>query len=286
VNMYGRSGRDPRRCLWTWVGVVAMGMALCACGGGSGAGSAAPATTTAPTASTSTTRPVTLSQRAEASLPSAVQETAAAATATKLYVVGGYDANGQSVASVFVFDGARWANGPTFPIAVNHPAGAGLKGDVYVAGGFTSGSATNRVFVLAHGATTWKEVASMHTARAAAALLPVGRYLYVIGGLAGSTQIAQVERYDPATDTWTDITQMPRPRNHVAGYVEGELACIAGGREPSTSSSVDCLDTTTTSWRPGIPLATPTSGAIRRAQGAGAQPSRGVGSPGRRVPKV
>ena len=96
----------------------------------------------------------------------------------------------------------------------------------------------------------------MHTARAAAALLAVGRYLYVIGGIAGSTQIAQVERYDPATNTWRNITQMPRPRNHVAGYVNGQLACVAGGREPSTSSAVDCLDTTTTTWRPGIPLPT------------------------------
>ena len=238
-----------------------MGVALGACGGGSDAGSASRTTSTAPPASTSSARPVALSQRVEASLPSAVQETAAAATATKLYVVGGYDANGQSVASVFVFDGARWANGASFPIAVNHPAAAVLNGDVFVAGGFTSGSATNRVFVLAHGATTWKEIASMHTAGAAAALLTVGRSLYVIGGIAGSTQIAQVERYDPATNTWTDITQMPRPRNHVAGYVNGQLACVAGGREPSTSNAVDCLDTTTTTWRPGIPLPTPTSGA-------------------------
>jgi N-acetylneuraminic acid mutarotase len=202
-----------------------------------------------------------LSQRVETSLPSAVQETAAAATATNLYVIGGYDANGQSVASVFVFDGARWADGPTLPIAVNHPAAAVLNGDVYVAGGFTSGSATNRVFVLARGATAWTEVSSMHASRAAAALLAVGQYLYAIGGLAGSTQIAQVERYDPATNAWTDLTQLSHPRNHVAGYVDGQLACVAGGREPSTSNSVDCLDTTTTSWRPGIPLPTPTSGA-------------------------
>jgi hypothetical protein len=256
-----RSGREPRGSWWASILLVAMGVALGACGGGSDAGSASRTTSTARPASTSSTRPVTLSQRVEASLPSAVQETAAAATATKLYVVGGYDANGQSVASVFVFDGAHWANGPSFPIAVNHPAAAVLDGDVFVAGGFTSGSATNRVFVLALGATTWKEIASMHTARAAAALLTVGRSLYVIGGIAGSTQIAQVERYDPAADTWSDITQMPRPRNHVAGYVNGQLACVAGGREPSTGSAVDCLDTTATNWRPGIPLPTPTSGA-------------------------
>jgi Kelch motif len=241
--------------------VVTLVVALGACGSGSGAGRASRTTETATTAPATTTRPVTLLQRTEASLPSAVQETAAAATATKLYVIGGYNANGQSVASVFVFDGARWASGPTFPIAVNHPAAAVVNGDVYVAGGFTSGSATNRVFVLRRGATTWQEVASMHTSRAAAALLGVGPYLYAIGGLAGSTQIAQVERYDPATNTWTDLNEMPHPRNHVAGYVDGRFACVAGGREPSTSRSVDCLDPTTTSWRPGIPLPTPTSGA-------------------------
>jgi N-acetylneuraminic acid mutarotase len=211
-----------------------------ACGGGESGGSAG--TTIPALASTTTTQPVVVSQRAEPSLPSAVQETAAAATA-KLYVVGGYDSNSASVSSVFVYDGARWANGPTFPIAVNHPAGASLNGDVYVAGGFTSGSATNRVFALTQDATGWKEVASMHVARAAAALLPVGRYLYVVGGLTGNTQIAQVERYDPTTNTWTDLTQMPHPRNHVAGYVDGASVCVAGGREPATSNAVDCLDT-------------------------------------------
>jgi N-acetylneuraminic acid mutarotase len=204
---------------------------------------------------------VVLSQRSEVSLPRAVQETAATATATGLYLIGGYDSGGQSVSSVFVFDGARWASGPTFPIAVNHPAAASLNGDVYVAGGFTAGGATNRMFVLSQSATSWKEVASLHVARAAAALLAVGRYLYTIGGLAGSTQIAQVERYDPATNTWAESTQMPHPRNHVAGYVDGNFACVAGGREPATSSSVDCLDTATMVWRAGAALPIPTSGA-------------------------
>jgi non-specific serine/threonine protein kinase len=101
----------------------------------------------------------------------------------------------------------------------------------------------------------------MHVARAAAALLAVGGKLYAIGGLAGSTQIASVERYDPATDAWTEIAQMPHPRNHVAGYTDNHLACVAGGREPATSSAIDCLDTTTATWTQGIPLPTPTSGA-------------------------
>ena len=244
--------------------LVALGAALVGCGGSTSSSAKAPTSTSASTTTAparTKLQPVVLSQRNEAPLPSAVQEVAAASTATRFYIIGGYDATGSSVSSVFVYDGARWADGPTLPIAVNHPAAAALNGNIYVAGGFTSGSATSRVFRLAPGASMWQEVASMHTARAATAVLAIGRYLYAIGGIAGTTQIGSVERYNPTTDTWTDITQMPRPRNHVAGYVDGKYACVAGGREPATSNAVDCLDTTTTTWKPGIPLPVPTSGA-------------------------
>ncbi len=189
-----------------------------------------------------------------------MQETSAAATASKLYVIGGYSSRGTSVSNVFVYYGARWVDGPTFPIAVNHPAAATLGGAVYVTGGFTGGAATNRAFVLVRAARTWKEIARMRVARAAAVLLPIGGYLYAIGGLAGSTQIAEVERYDPAANVWSVVTRMPRPRNHLAGYVDGNLACVVGGREPTTSNAVDCLNTKTKRWKPGIPIATPTSG--------------------------
>jgi len=271
-----RARHDPTMLRPRFGLLVVACVALAACGAtGSGSGAAgadsgkgsagaAPAsrtTTSAAPVSATSTVPVLRSQRAEASLPAAVQESAAAATDTKLYVVGGYNSAAQSVSSVFVYNGSQWANGPTFPIAVNHPAAAVFNGDVYVAGGFTSGSATKRVFKLANGATSWKEVAAMHTGRAAAALVPVGRYLYAIGGLAGSTQIAQVERYDPATDAWTDLIAMPHPRNHVAGYLDGDFVCVAGGREPTTSGAVDCLDTMTTTWRAGHSLQIPTSGA-------------------------
>ena len=76
----------------------------------------------------------------------------------------------------------------------------------------------------------------------------------------GSTQIAQVERYDSAFNSWTDLTEMPRPQP-CRRLRRWSLACVAGGREPATSNAVDCLDTTTTTWRTGTPLPIPTSGA-------------------------
>ena len=54
---------------------------------------------------------------------------------------------------------------------------------------------------------------------------------------------------------------MPHPRNHVGGYVDGALACVAGGREPLTNGTIACLDTTSLTWRPPVLMPTATSGA-------------------------
>lgn len=230
--------------------------------GGQSASRSHSAAATPTTAVTPTSVAATVpSQRAEASLPIAIQETAAAATPSRLYVAGGYDTARNSSSAVFVFDGSTWSNGPALPIVVNHPAAASVGDDVYVAGGFMAGPATNRVFVLSRGAATWRELAPMRRPRGALALLSIGRRLYAIGGLDGSTQVAVPEVYDLAKGTWSDLPAMPHPRNHVGGYVDGARACVAGGREPATNATIDCLDTTTLTWGPPIAMPTATSGA-------------------------
>jgi len=200
-------------------------------------------------------------QRYEPALPVAIQEAAAATTGDRLYVVGGYDTARNSSAAVFVGNGATWNQGPTLPIAVNHPGAAAIGGDVYVAGGFTPGGATNRVFVLANGSSSWRELAPMHRARGALALLANHCRLYAIGGRDGSVQFAVPEEYDPGTGHWEDLPAMPAPRNHLAGYVDGGSVCVAGGRTPDTSAAIDCFEPTTGVWAERATLPTATSGA-------------------------
>ena len=244
--------------------IVAFGVYVVA--GGLTSGHSAPRTKTVqaaprPGSTTSSLAAAVPSQRNELSLPVAIQETAAAATPSRLYVAGGYDTARNSSSAVFIFDGSSWANGPALPIAVNHPAAASIGDDVFVAGGFSAGSATNRVFVLSRGATNWRELAPMRRPRGALALLSTGRRLYAVGGLDGTTQVATPEVYDPTKATWNDLPPMAHPRNHVGGYVDGSLVCVAGGREPSTNGTIDCLDTTSLTWRPPILMPTATSGA-------------------------
>jgi len=218
-----------------------------------------PSAAAAPSAPTPAAR--VLTQRSELSLPVKVQETAAAATADRLYVIAGYDAASRSTARVFEFDGASWSTGPSLPIPLNHPAAASLGGAVYVAGGFGPSGATNRAFVLDASAGSWREIPSMRHARGANVLLASGGKLYAIGGRSGTNQVGAVEVFDPVAARWSDLAPMPHPRNHLSGYVDGERLCVTGGREPATSARTDCLDPASSRWTAAPSLPTATSGA-------------------------
>src|SRR2546430_12726679 len=73
-----------------------------------------------------------------ATAPTQRTEVTAAAAGTRVYVVGGYRADGGTLGTVEVFDTAtgRWDHGPELPVAVNHAMAAGLAGTVYVFGGY------------------------------------------------------------------------------------------------------------------------------------------------------
>jgi N-acetylneuraminic acid mutarotase len=189
----------------------------------------------------------------------ALQEGAAAVVGNDFYEIAGYDVNRNSTSYVFVFDGAAWHAGPRLPIALNHPGVAAIGGDVYVGGGFTPRGASSRAFVLRGG--TWQEIAPLRRARGALVLLALGGHLFAFGGRDNVSEIAIPERYDPATNAWTDLPPMPNPRNHGAGYVEGTEACVAGGRVPATTAVIDCFDTSTSVWTASGQLPVATSGA-------------------------
>src|SRR5438552_2821491 len=121
-----------------------------------------PATSSSPAA-------VPPAQRMEASLPAPVEETGAASAGGKLYVIGGFNAAGASLDSVYVFDGSTWAAGPRLPLPVDHPSAATMEDRVYLAGGHTNGRDSAHLFRL--DSDHWTELAAMHYARGGHALV-------------------------------------------------------------------------------------------------------------------
>lgn len=189
-----------------------------------------------------------------------VEETAAAAASGNLYVMGGFNAAGASLDSVYVFDGSAWQPGPRLPLPLDHPSATTLDDHVYIGGGHSSGVDSARLFRL--DANGWTELAPMHLARGGHALVAVAGKLYAIGGNSSRGNVAAVEAYDPAANSWTVVSTLPDPRNHVSGFVLGGTACVVGGRSPTTSR-VDCFEPAQGVWSrlPDLPQATSGGGA-------------------------
>jgi hypothetical protein len=240
-------------------GPVACALLLAAACGGGGAAQATPSPSpslASPSPSPSPT-PQPL-QRLEPPLPAPVEETAAAAAGGRLYVMGGFNAAGQSLNSVYVFDGASWTSGPRLPLALDHPSAATLNDHVYISGGHSFGRDSASVFRL--DGDHWTAVAPMHFARGGHALIATDGRLYAIGGNTAAGNVGPTESYNPDTNAWSVLASLPVPRNHVLGFATDDVACVAGGRSPTTAR-VECLLVITGEWSRKIgDLPQPTSG--------------------------
>jgi hypothetical protein len=201
--------------------------------------------------------PAAVPQQTEAALPVPRQEVASAAAGLALFVIGGFDAGRRDSNAVFVYTGS-WNRGPDFPVPVDHASAANLGGTLYVAGGNSAGRALGSLFRLEEGG--WTRLSPMRHPRGALALVAAGGRLFALGGLGPGGEVAAVEAYDPATNGWSDITALPQPRDHGAGFAISGMACLAGGRFPTTAR-VDCYDPGRDAWSRLPDLPGPTSGA-------------------------
>ncbi|HCR66253.1 MAG TPA: galactose oxidase, partial [Oceanicaulis sp.] len=71
--------------------------------------------------------------------------------------------------------------------------------------------------------------------------------LYVFGGEwfdnSGGGVYAQVWRYDPQTDAWTEMGRMPTPRHGLGAVTVGsQIATIGGAAQPSGSQTTATLN--------------------------------------------
>jgi hypothetical protein len=197
-------------------------------------------------------------QQSETSLPAPVEETAAAAAGGKLYIMGGFNAAGASLSTVYVFDGTSWTSGTRLPLGLDHASATTLNDQVYIAGGHSFGADSARLYRL--DGSSWTQLAPMHYARGGHALIAAGGKLYAIGGNTARGNVGPAESYDPASNSWTVLASLPVPRNHVAGFDGGGVACVAGGRSPTTGR-VDCLEVNVLEWKRQLAdLPVPTSG--------------------------
>jgi len=241
---------------------VAAALLLAACTSGE-----RPAPAPAPTAAGG------LAWRRLAPAPSERTEVAAAAAGQRIVVAGGYARNGDTVATVEVYDTAAdaWTAGPALPAAVNHAMAAALDGAVYVAGGYGGDRRPSRQLVRLEG-DRWRPLAPLPEGRAAGGLVATGDRLYLVGGVAPGGLAGDTLVYDPAADRWSTGPGLPTRREHLGAAAAGGRVVVVGGRVSGLGSNLavaEAYDPAGGGWAALPPMPTARGGLAATATADG-----------------
>jgi N-acetylneuraminic acid mutarotase len=170
-----------------------------------------------------------------ADMPTARQGVCAAAVDGIIYAIGGWNPSGD-LSTVEAYDPATdtWTTKADMPTRRNNPAVAVVDGIIYVISGNPGIEVTSAVEAYNPATDKWTTKADMPTARDEADACVIDGRIYVSGGASAwpgtdSPTLSTVEVYDPATDTWTQASDMPRARfAHAASVVNGKMYIFGG----------------------------------------------------------
>jgi N-acetylneuraminic acid mutarotase len=213
---------------------------------------------------------------ARASLPIPKQELAVVAVGERVYVLGGLDASGRSLADVSVYDARAdaWTAVTPLPEPLHHINAAVVDGRIFVAGALRGGAftAVGTTLVYDPGTNQWAPRASMPagTERGSSFVASIGTKIYVAGGLRGGS-VADFSEYDTVANQWAALPALPMGRDHGMGAAVQGLFYAIGGRSAGIgghTTRVDLYDPVARAWSSRAPM--PTSrggGAVAVAKG-------------------
>lgn len=192
-------------------------------------------------------------------------EVTAALFGADVYVVGGFDAAGQPVDTVEMFNPETWvwSMGPALPSAVHHSAAVVFDEQLYVAGGLTGTdfAPTKDVWVLRGDA--WQPGPALPEPIGAHGAAVLNDRLYIAGGnQADGASTGAVYSLGKGEASWRAEQAMPTPRNHLAvASATGKLYAI-GGRDATTTimQTVEIFDPLSGQWQTGASMPTGRSG--------------------------
>jgi len=207
----------------------------------------------------------------------------------KIYVFGGFTGVHSGLAAWIPIDNSfeydpvndSWKELAPMPVKRGAAVAANVDGKIYVIGGATTApGATNPAIHPTYAqrvlntvqeydpkTNTWRERAAMPTPRNHTAAAVVNGKIYVIGGrigaafIAASSNLANVEAYDPVTDTWSPpLAKMPTARSGLCVGVYQNRIFIAGGEnqdffQHTAYHAFEAYDPATNTWTIMPPMA-------------------------------
>jgi serine/threonine protein kinase/N-acetylneuraminic acid mutarotase len=185
-------------------------------------------------------------------LPVPVQRAMAVMWMENPVVLGGWRAEGTNteVATdrVWRVVNSRWVELPPL-LQPRAAAAAAVVGDrIVVTGGVGANGKTLNTTEVFDG-TTWTLGAEMPTPRQMLGAASDGKQMYAVGGTNGTSDLATVEAYDPATNTWTPLPDLPEARSDLGvAIADARLVAVGGLSAGQVLKSVAALDLATTTW--------------------------------------
>jgi hypothetical protein len=179
--------------------------------------------------------------------PFARLEMAVTAHDGRIWLAGGLSPLGEALTNVEIFDPAsgEWAEGPSLPAGVHHPALVSDGERLIFIGGYIGpdfSRPTDIVLALADGDDEWAEGPSLPNPRAAGAAAFDGSRVVYAGGFSASDIHADV--YALEGDAWERIGNMSETRDHLAATSDGEgTVWLLGGRIGGLNSNLSIVET-------------------------------------------
>jgi N-acetylneuraminic acid mutarotase len=198
-------------------------------------------------------------------LPFTVHHAMLVAYQNKLYLIGGFRPQGQNLEAaatnqVWILNrtAGRWQPGPPLHHARAAGAAVVVHNEIVVFGGRTGGRFPAEVKPTEiYNGKSWRDATDIPFPGDHLGAVTDGTYAYAIGGrtLTPANNHNQVQRFDPATDQWTQLTTLPFANSDMgAAYVRGQLVTFGGENGLRVFNTALSYNLTTRKWSKLPPL--------------------------------
>ncbi len=183
-----------------------------------------------------------------------------------MVVIGGWIPKGSDPSAevsdrVFALRAGKWVSLPS----LNRPRAAGVAavvGDrIVVTGGQDDGRLLDTTEVF--DGKQWRAGADIPTPREHLAAASDGQFVYAVGGrrLSPDKNSAALERYEPASDRWQRLPDMPTARGGLgAAIVDGHLLAVGGESPTDAFGDVESYGLASRKWSNAPSMRTPRHG--------------------------
>ncbi|MEX0646717.1 MAG: kelch repeat-containing protein [Balneolaceae bacterium] len=180
----------------------------------------------------------------------------------KFYLVGG-----RGLKSIDIYDPetSTWTEGAPTPIEIHHFQAVSYQGLIYVIGGLTGGwpseTPPSHIYIYNPLKDKWMVGPEIppHRQRGAAGVTVYNDKIYVVCGIVNghsSGWVPWMDEFDPATNSWKELPDAPRARDHFQAAVADDKLVAAGGRRSgyqgqgfeATVAETDIYDFRTGTW--------------------------------------